>query len=142
VSATGALAAMTHPKQSGPLPVDDGSAPIAVKAPHLTRANDAGRFSPSNGPFRVGQRLGTTTGTWRGSADLKLTISWQRCTAQGECADIDGANATLYGNGAGGAIPAADRGSSLLARITATNADGRETTLSTRSTGPILPAKR
>ena len=141
VSATGALAAMASPMQSGPLPVAEDVAPRIVKAPRLTRASAAGRFVPADGAFRVGRRLRTTTGTWRGAADLTFKISWQRCSRLGGCADINAANATLYGSRADGTIPTADRGSSLLARITATSADGLKTTVSTRSTGPILPAK-
>ena len=48
----------------------------------------------------------------------------------------------MDGNGGNGTIPRVDRGSSLVATITAVNAQGRETAVTTRSTGVILATAR
>jgi len=142
LSASGALAAIAHPIPSSVLPLTGGSAPILVTAPRLARANKAGLFAAYSGRFRVGQRLGTSVGTWRGLAGLKLRISWQRCDARHHCEDVYAANARFYGNGGNGTILGVDRGSSLVATITAVNAQGRETAVTTRSTGLILASAR
>ena len=48
----------------------------------------------------------------------------------------------MDGNGGNGTILGVDRGSSLVATITAVNAQGRETAVTTRSTGLILATAR
>ncbi|MDP9386330.1 MAG: hypothetical protein M3P50_14100, partial [Actinomycetota bacterium] len=63
-----------------------------------------------------GRTLTTTTGTWTGTPAIAYAYSWERCDATaGSCAPIAGATATTY------KLTAADIGSRLRARVTATN---------------------
>lgn len=71
-----------------------------------------------SGTAQVGQSLSATTGTWSGSP-TSFSHQWLRCNAGGgACANITGATASTY------LVAAADLGSTLRARVTATNGAG------------------
>jgi hypothetical protein len=75
-----------------------------------------------SGIARVGETLGTTTGTWLGTAPISYAHQWRRCDANGNsCANIGGATGTSY------VLVSADVGSRVQARVTATNGFGNET---------------
>ncbi|MDQ3380600.1 MAG: hypothetical protein M3546_09825, partial [Actinomycetota bacterium] len=71
-----------------------------------------------SGTAQVGQSLSTSTGTWSGSP-TSFAYQWRRCdSGGGACADLAGATASTY------LVAAADIGSTLRARVTATNGAG------------------
>ncbi len=70
-----------------------------------------------SGTAEVGRTLTSTTGTWSGATSY--AYQWLRCTTLGvSCATIGGATASTY------VLVGADQGSTIRARVTATNASG------------------
>jgi hypothetical protein len=59
--------------------------------------------------------LTSTAGTWVGSAPISYGQQWQRCAAEGACADISGATGTTY------ALTPADVGHTIRIVVTADN---------------------
>lgn len=89
----------------------DTGPPVSTDIPALT------------GSPGVGKTLTTTSGSWSTSATF--AYQWLRCSKTfTDCEDITGATATSY------TIRAADVGHVLAARVTATNADGSASAVS------------
>ena len=79
-----------------------------------------------SGTAVVGRTLTTTAGAWNTQATF--TYSWLRCNAAGSgCSAIAGATSTTY------IATTGDRGSTLVSRVTASNAAGNATALSTHT---------
>jgi lysophospholipase L1-like esterase len=88
-----------------------------------------------SGAVQDGQPLAVSNGTWSGSTPMTFAYQWQKCDTAGvNCADISGAASNSY-------IPAnADQGSTLRARVTATNSAASATANSaTTSVVKALP---
>jgi hypothetical protein len=104
---------------SGPTAAaSDETAPIAVLAPvNVARPTIAGKA-------RVFEALTATPGTWGGSPPLTFTYQWQRCTGTG-CTDIDFATDSTY------QVDPADTGARLGVLVTASNAAGSASSVST-----------
>ncbi|HEX2103048.1 MAG TPA: hypothetical protein VHF51_05315 [Solirubrobacteraceae bacterium] len=85
------------------------------------------------GTARDGETLTAGAGAWEGSQPIEIAYQWQRCPADGECADIEGATAQRY------TARAADVDADLRVRVTATNAGGSQSATSAR-TDPVEPA--
>jgi hypothetical protein len=81
--------------------------PLSIHVPSLS------------GSAKVGGTLAVDAGSWSGSAPLQLAYAWLRCAKS--CAVIGGANGARY------RVSAADIGSRIQARVTATNAMGSAT---------------
>jgi hypothetical protein len=102
-----------------------GSGPPVVQTP------------PSiSGQALVGQTLTVVPGTWSGTQPITLAHQWRRCDSAGSaCSDIAGATGTSY------LVAAADLGSTLRVRETATNSagsassDSAQTAVVTQSSG-------
>jgi hypothetical protein len=98
--------------------VADGGAPQSTAEPVVS------------GAAREGQRLTTTTGTWAGDQPLTFGYQWVRCGADGglpdgsNCTVVAGATASSY------TLVAADVGSRMRVRVTATNSAGSATAAS------------
>ncbi len=72
-----------------------------------------------SGTAQSGQTLTANDGTWTGTTPISYAYQWRRCDSAGaSCADIAGATATPY------TLTAADVGSTLRVRVTASNAAG------------------
>ncbi|HXG76564.1 MAG TPA: PQQ-dependent sugar dehydrogenase, partial [Gaiellaceae bacterium] len=72
-----------------------------------------------SGTPEEGQTLTAAAGTWSGTAPIAYAYQWRRCDSSGAgCADIQGANAQSY------VLGAADVGSRLRVRVTASNTVG------------------
>jgi hypothetical protein len=86
---------------------------IASVAPHNTA-------SPSVvGTAREGQTLTAAPGSWTGTAPISFGYQWRRCDATGSsCADIATATSTTY------TLIPADDGTTIVLRVTASNAGG------------------
>jgi len=84
-----------------------GSAPANTVLPTIT------------GTASAGSTLTASTGTWTGSPAPTFAYQWERCDGAGaNCSDIGGATASTY------LVAAADAGSTIRVRVTATNAAG------------------
>jgi hypothetical protein len=92
------------PPPPPPLPV---LPPLSIHAPSLS------------GAAKVGGLLTVDAGSWSGSAPLELTYVWLRCGKS--CTAVTGADGAHY------RVSAADIGSRVEARVTATNAIGATT---------------
>jgi len=87
----------------------------------------------TSGVARQGETLAATTGTWTGSSPIVYSYRWRRCDLKGwSCITISGAIAPSY------ELTAADVGSRIRVRITATNAAGSATSYS-KATAVVLP---
>jgi photosystem II stability/assembly factor-like uncharacterized protein len=85
------------------------------------------------GPSEEGQTLTEDDGTWVGAPTPSFARQWRRCNATGaNCSDIPGATGQTY------TVTSADRGSSLLVNVTATNANGTAQA-SSEATVPVTP---
>jgi hypothetical protein len=103
VSRTATIRAGTRPCPDVP---DDGP-PASVYAPALS------------GSATVGDVLTTSNGTWAGAVPMTYAYEWLRCDSTGwPCEPVLGAASSTY------LVSAADVGSRLRARVTATNALG------------------
>jgi glucose/arabinose dehydrogenase/PKD repeat protein len=80
------------------------------------------------GTAQQGQTLTATDGTWSGTQPITFTRQWRRCNSGGaSCSDITGATGSTY------VLAAADVGSTIRVRVTATNAAGSNTADSAQS---------
>ena len=70
------------------------------------------------GTADVGQTLTTNDGTWQSSYLVTFSYDWLRCDGSGANCAVTGATGTTY------TVVAADRGSRLRSRVTATNPAG------------------
>ncbi|MBV9214511.1 MAG: hypothetical protein JOZ25_12800 [Actinobacteria bacterium] len=78
-----------------------------------------------SGTAQDGQTLTTTNGTWTGTPTITYTYQWQRCDQNGaNCANISGATASTY------ALTPSDVGSTVRSQVTATNAAGNASAVS------------
>jgi hypothetical protein len=109
----------------GPVPGSAGS--TTVLAPQWTA-----RPQISADPGRVGDRLTITAGTWTGSPRPTVLTQVMRCT--NTCVPAGPSNAHAY------TIKAADVGSVLWVKETATNVAGTTLVWSARSVGPVRSA--
>jgi RHS repeat-associated protein len=75
----------------------------------------------------VGSTLTTDSGSWSSGDSFTAALQWQRCS--GSCLDISGATGTSY------QATAADLGTRLRVKATATNATGGATTVYSNRTG-------
>jgi hypothetical protein len=72
-----------------------------------------------SGTPQQSQTLTTSNGTWTGAGTINFTYQWLRCNSAGNaCSAIGGATNRTY------TLRGADVGSTIRARVTATNADG------------------
>ena len=78
------------------------------------------------GSPQLGQTLTAVPGTWSGTTPLALAFHWQRCSPT-VCADVDGATGATY------LLAAADVGSAMRVRQTATNGIGSASADSTET---------
>lgn len=109
----------------GPVPGVTGSTPGAAP-----RSTAPPRISAD--PGRVGDRLTVTAGRWTGSHVQSHVTQVMRCT--NTCVPAGPSNVRTY------TIKAADIGSVLWVKETATNAFGSTTVWSARSVGPVRSA--
>ncbi|MFC5492738.1 carboxypeptidase regulatory-like domain-containing protein [Nocardioides caricicola] len=79
-----------------------------------------------SGTTSTGSTLSVTDGTWSGSP-TSFSYQWQRCTSAAACSPIGGAAGSSY------VITGADSGFQLRATVTATNAAGSNSRMSTSS---------
>jgi serine protease AprX len=93
---------------------DAGAPPFALEPPVVT------------GTAQSGELLAATPGQWSGVEPLTYTYAWQRCDPSGAiCAGIAGADSSTY------PVSPADIGSTLIATVSVSNADGSATSDST-----------
>jgi hypothetical protein len=111
--------------------VNARSAPTAVVAPSTAPRNTA---RPAiTGEPEVGQELTAEDGTWT-NAPTSFTYQWQRCDIDVvTCAVVAGATGKTYG------VRAADVGFRLRVEVTARNANGAGSALSSPS-GIVVPS--
>jgi hypothetical protein len=84
---------------------------------------------PQEGETLIGDR-----GQWSGTEPISYALQWRRCdSAGGTCGNIAGATASTY------MLKADDVGHTIRLRVTASNADGRQTATS-RPTGVVKAA--
>ena len=89
---------------SAPTALASANPPANAAAPTVT------------GTARDGQTLTLATGTWSGTAPILFSRQWERCN--GVCQDIANATGATY------ALTPADVGSTIVARVTASNGGG------------------
>ncbi|HEY2543156.1 MAG TPA: hypothetical protein VGH92_08890 [Gaiellaceae bacterium] len=88
-----------------------------------------------SGATQEGSTLTVNPGSWSGNPAPSFSYQWERCTGTGGgCAAISGATNTTY------AATSADVSHTLLAQVTAKNANG-SSTANTAETDLIAPAK-
>jgi hypothetical protein len=104
---------------------------VAPAAPHATAAPTL------SGTAIEGSTLTTSDGTFTGTAPLTRSIRWQRCDEAGAaCVDIAGATGSQV------ALAAVDRGATLRAVVTATNASGSDSIASAVSAVVVMAPPR
>jgi hypothetical protein len=109
-----------------------------------TATNVIGGVAPTStsvpvisGTTADGQTLSATHGTWGGTTPITYAYQWQRCDGSGvNCVDIGSATATDY------ALTSADVGSTIVVKVTATNAGGSASaqSVATAAIHPVAPA--
>jgi hypothetical protein len=118
---------------------DAGSSAPATSAATAAVA----KLAPSNltvpqltGTVRDGETLGTDDGTWKGTAPLALTYTWERCNGDlSTCVTIAGETAAAY------TLSPADVGKRVRSRVKAANDAGEDSAPSaaTAAVSAILP---
>jgi len=114
------------------LTAGDGSAAATAKPSNAAEPDIDGRAEQ-------GRTLSTSRGRWNGTGPISYEFRWVRCGANGgrpdgsDCGLIIGATSASY------QIAAADVGSRLRSRVTATNADG-STTVASNPTDVVVGA--
>jgi Bacterial Ig-like domain len=87
------------------------------------------------GIAREGQQLTLSNGTWTGATPMTFTYQWLRCASNGgSCAPISGAETNAY------VLTAADVGSRVRGRVTASNAGG-SSSVTSEAVGPVKRAR-
>jgi hypothetical protein len=109
------------------------SAPSSViQTPPVQPVKPSNTAAPTiSGIARSGQTLTATVGQWSGTAPLRYAEQWQRCTAS--CVNISGASTATY------KLVSADVGASLRVSVSATNAAGTTSAVSSKL-GPVVAA--
>jgi Ca2+-binding RTX toxin-like protein len=113
----------------------------------LTGDAPANSFRPSvSGTASSGSTLFALNGTWTGSTPLTFTYEWRRCNASGgACVAIPGETSSSY------VVQSADVGGTIVVAVTAKNASGTATAVSSPSgvvdsgggsTGAVSPEVR
>ncbi|HEY3189146.1 MAG TPA: S8 family serine peptidase [Solirubrobacteraceae bacterium] len=106
------------------------SGPTATVLP-LPPANTA---APAiSGRPRIGETLMAALGTWTGSAPISYRYDWRRCSPAGDACAGTGVTTQSY------ALGTADVGATLRVAVTASNAGGSTSAVSSPS-GAVLPA--
>jgi hypothetical protein len=106
---------------------DFGSATAVSDATNvLVGQAPANTFRPSvSGTAETGSTLFALNGTWTGSTPLTFTYEWRRCNASGgSCAAIPGETSSSY------VVQSADVGATIVVAVTAKNASGSVTAVS------------
>jgi hypothetical protein len=81
-----------------------------------------------SGTPQEGRTLSSTTGTWTGTPTISYARQWRRCDSAGNnCAAISGATGVNY------TLTPADIGSTIRVAVTATNAGGSSTAVSSQT---------
>ena len=94
----------------GTPPPPSPTAPASTAAPTVS------------GPAEQGQTLSAAAGSWSGTTPMTYGYQWRRCnTSGGSCANVSGETGASY------ALAAADVGSTIRVRVTATNPAGSAT---------------
>ena len=108
---------VTASNATGPgTPVTSGQSAVVAAAPPAVPVNSV--LPAISGTAQVGQSLTSSTGTWSGSP-TSYAYQWSRCNSSGaSCVDLGGATNPSY------LLVAADLGSTLRVRVTASNATG------------------
>ena len=97
--------------------------PLSIHAPSLS------------GPAKVGGLLTADTGGWSGSSPIAFSVAWLRCTSTlKRCLVVTGTSGSRY------RVSAADIGSRIEARVTATNPMGSASAPTNPS--PVVPRLR
>jgi hypothetical protein len=116
VTATNGSGSTSQSSAAGSVAELPSGAPAAQAAPGVS------------GTARQGQTLTASSGSWSGGS---ITYQWQRCDTTGaSCSSIGGATGSTYGT------TAADAGSTLRVRVTATSS-GKSSTAESSKTGVI-----
>jgi hypothetical protein len=97
-----------------------GATAVSAATAAVTAAAPSNTALPAiTGTTRDGQTLTASRGTWTGTPPIAYAYQWRRCNASGNgCADIAGATASTY------TLVAADVGSTVRVRVTASNTGG------------------
>jgi hypothetical protein len=106
------------------------SSPTATVLP-LPPANTAPPTVSGRG--RIGETLTAALGIWTGSAPISYGYDWRRCAPAGDACTSTGVTAQSY------ALGSADVGATLRVAVTASNAGGSTSAVSSPS-GAVLPA--
>jgi hypothetical protein len=116
------LTATAYPTGKGP----SVKATIGITVSNSAATAPTWSAPPSiSGTPAVGQTLTSSTGTWNGTSPITYSYEWQRCDVSGSsCGSITGATASSY------LVSSADQGSTLKAKVTATNSAGSAADLS------------
>ncbi len=112
-------------RQTSPSTSSIRASPVRLGSPRRRGTAISSPPPPSNtalptisGTAQQGQTLSASTGTWSGNP-TSFAYQWRRCNTSGSgCADIGSATASSY------LLAAADVGSTLRVRVTATNGAG------------------
>lgn len=116
VRVTGTNATGSTTVASNPTGLVKASAPVNTKVPTVS------------GSTVEGSVVTVSPGTWTGAGSITFTYQWLRCNSQGGgCSPISGATGTQY------KLTASDVGHKVRVNVTARNAGGSTTVMSTES---------
>jgi hypothetical protein len=109
------------------------SAPTAVVAALSVQAPHNGALPTISGSPIVGRVVTATSGTWTGTAPIRFSYRWRRCSSSGgDCVDLARHTQSYK-------LSSADLGRSLRVLVTAANAGGTASAL-TSATAPVAKA--